>query len=84
MSNNPKFDRYNDAITRFFETFDTPSVIEQLLDLYKYADQSNSFESIDNETTGRIRANYLHTVQHVSVLVAELGRIHQKPIVEKN
>lgn len=68
--------RYNEIASEFFGLMGSSTVFNELIELYKYMEESGLIEGIDDKATSEIKMNYLYTIQKLGAFVADLERNH--------
>ena len=68
--------RYNEITDKFFGNMGSSDVFTDLLELYKYMEESGLIEGVDDKATSEIKLNYLYTIQKLGAFVADLERNH--------
>lgn len=68
--------RYNEITGDFFGLMGSSTVFDELIELYKYMEESGLIEGADDKATSEIKMNYLYTIQKLGSFVAQLERTH--------
>jgi len=68
--------RYNEITNEFFGLMGSSTVFTELLELYKFMEESNLIDAGSPQADSEIKMNYIFTIQKLGAFVADMERTH--------